>query len=153
MTLIKESLRRPLKTLRVAPYYGCQYSRPSLRVEDDAEYPQGLDALVLSLGAEVINFSSKAACCGAAQAITHEDVARRLVKKIILEARHKGADLIVTICPLCQFNLEVLQLRAGLRRNLPVIFFSQLIGLALGLPEEGLGFEKLLIPLQVAGEL
>ncbi len=148
--LIKVALKRPLKDITVAAYYGCQYSRPPFWAGRDPENPNGLERLAALTGAKVIDLSSKTACCGATQAVIHSEIARRMVKKIVLEARYKGADLIVTLCPLCQFNLETLQLQGHLRRQLPVIFFSQLIGLALGLEFEALGLKRLLIPFEPA---
>ena len=142
---VKENVVKPLTGLRVAPYYGCQYSRPQVGDEtDDAENPVNLDRLLEALGAEVVDYSAKTACCGAAQMVAHEDGCLKLVNRIVKAAQQKGADAIVAICPLCQFNVETAQKKLGY--NIPVVFFTQLMGLAFGIPHVNLGMKKLLIP-------
>ena len=144
MEKVKSSVVKPLSSLKVACYYGCQYTRPIVGDEEDhPEVPTHLDELMSFLGAEVVDYTAKTYCCGAAQMVVHEDACTRLVKRIVLDAKRKGADAIVTICPLCQFNVETAQSRIG--ENIPVLFFTQLMGLAFGIPEKELGLKKLII--------
>lgn len=138
-----------LEELKVAPYYGCQYTRPQVEDEDHPERPQALDNFLKALGAQVVDFTAKTYCCGAAQMVAHEEACLPLVKRILLDARHKGAQAIVAICPLCQLNLEVPQRKLGMAQ-MPVVYFTQLMGLALGIEKRKLGLEKLLIPFKAA---
>lgn len=129
----------PLSGLRVAPYYGCQCLRP-YRVFDDPEQPQSMEPLIESLGAEVHHWSMGARCCGAGLMTTKNDVALELVGQLLLAAR--GADCIVTVCPMCQMNLEAFQKRVsginGEDLSISVLYLPQLMGVALGLPADDL---------------
>jgi len=146
---LKEKVKRPLKGWSIAPYYGCLLVRP---------YPLGggftleaFDAFVPALGADLADFELKARCCGGSLTGTVEEVGERLVYIILQQAKRLHADALVTVCPLCQLNLEAHQAkvvsRYGEDVRIPVPYFTQLIGLALGIPEESLGLEKLLVPL------
>ncbi len=145
----KDRITHPLDSLKVAPYYGCQYSRPQVEDEDHPESPRALDRFLETLGCQVVDFSSRTACCGAAQMMAHRDACEPLVKRIINDAKQKGAHLIVSICPLCQFNLEAFQEQFHIE-EIPVVFFTQLLGLAMGLSEKELGLSKLLVPFKGA---
>ncbi len=145
----KARIKRPLEQLAVAPYYGCQYTRPQTDGEDHPEKPVTLDLFLEDLGARVVDFTAKTYCCGAAQMVTHEDACLPLVKRILLDARHKGAQAVVAICPLCQFNLEAPQAKLNIG-SMPVVYFTQLLGLAMGMDERVLGLKKLLVPFRVA---
>ncbi len=131
-----------LNGLRVAPYYGCQLVRPNFGF-DDPEAPQTLDRLVTSLGAEAVPFPMKNRCCGGSLVISEEDMSLRLIHKLLANAARGGAQCIVTPCPLCQINLDAYQGRVNSRFkadfNLPVLFVTQLIGLALGIDARSLG--------------
>ncbi len=141
---IKKAVVKPLSSLKVACYYGCQYTRPVVGDEEDhPEAPVHLDLLMKALGAEVVDFTAKTYCCGAAQMVVHEDACDRLVKRIVADAVRKGADVIVAICPLCQFNVETAQSRIG--ESVPVLFFTQLMGLAFGVSPKELGLNKLIV--------
>jgi heterodisulfide reductase subunit B len=146
---IKEKVQRPLSGLKVAPYYGCQVVRPKFGF-DHPEAPQSLDKLVASLGAEPTPFPLKARCCGGSLIISEEDVALDLIHKILESAASNGATCLVTVCPLCQTNLDVYQGRVNkkfkTRYNLPVLFFSQLMGIAFGLEENDLGLKTGVVP-------
>lgn len=135
-------IKRNLNGLKVAPYYGCQLVRPNFGF-DDPEAPQKLDALVNSLGAEAVNFPMKARCCGGSLIISEEGMALGLIYKLLRNAVKGGAQCIVTPCPLCQINLDAYQSKVNRRFktsfNLPVLFVTQLIGLALGIDAESLG--------------
>ncbi len=145
----KARIQRPLEELSVAPYYGCQYTRPQTDGEDHPERPVTLDLFLEDLGARVVDFTAKTYCCGAAQMVAHEDACLPLVKRILLDARQKGARAVVAICPLCQFNLDAPQAKLNIG-SMPVVYFTQLLGLAMGLDERNLGLKKLLVPFKVA---
>jgi heterodisulfide reductase subunit B len=149
---IKENVKKSLSGLKVAPYYGCQVVRPKFGF-DHPEKPESLDNLVASLGAEPVPFPLKARCCGGSLIISEEDVALDLIHKILESATENGAVCLVTVCPLCQTNLDVYQGRANkkfkTKYNLPVLFFTQLMGIAFGLDEKDLGLKASVVP---AGE-
>lgn len=147
---IKKRVTRPLTGLRVACYYGCQLVRPFTSF-DDPDYPTSLDRLTAAMGAEPVDFSGKTRCCGGSLTGTIEEVGLRLNYILLKEAKRKGADVVSTICPLCQFNLEVLQDKMSRKFkekiNVPILYFSQLLGLALGLSPGSLGFSRSIIDL------
>jgi len=134
--------------LRVGCYYGCLYSRP-YGTPEEWRFPTKMDDLFSELGVEVVDFPLKTRCCGGSLTTSVEDVGQRLVYLLLHEARRVGADMLVTICPLCQFNLEAYQRAAGKRFGedirMPVLYFTQLLGLLLGIPQEKLGMQRLLI--------
>jgi heterodisulfide reductase subunit B len=137
---IRNFLKRALTDFRIAPYYGCQCLRP-YAVFDDPEAPCSLEPLIEAAGATVHHWSMGGKCCGASHMNTHMDVGLELVAAILQAAR--GADAIVTVCPMCQMNLEAYQKKICRLQNedlrLTVLYLPQLIGLALGLPAENLG--------------
>ncbi len=136
---ILENRKHPLKGLRVAPYYGCQCLRPYVTF-DDPEVPKSMEPLILATGADIYPWHMGGKCCGASNMNTKTEVAAQLVAAILTAA--KGADAIVTVCPMCQMNLEGYQKMvskvAGRDLSIPVLYLPQLLGLALGLPEESL---------------
>ena len=140
--VITTKVKRPLHGLKVAPYYGCQLVRPDYGF-DDPESPQSLDRLVECLGAEAVPFPLKNRCCGGSLIIPEEDLALGLIRKLLYNALENGAQCIVTPCPLCQTNLDAYQSRVNSKfkthYNLPVLFITQLIGLALGVDPKSLG--------------
>jgi heterodisulfide reductase subunit B len=148
---IKSKVRRKLTGLKVACYYGCQLVRPYTDF-DDPDYPVALDRIMEALGATPVDFSSKTRCCGGSLTGTIEEVGLRLNYILLKEAKKKGADVLATICPLCQFNLEILQSKIVHKYKedikMPVLYFSQLMGLALGIPKEDLGFSRSIISLK-----
>jgi len=103
--LIRERVTTPLEGLKVAPYYGCQFSRPS-GAHDDLEFPRAMDELLSWVGAEVVDYPLKAACCGGLLMTTHEDVALKLVRDLLSTAIDGEADCISSCCPLCHLNVE-----------------------------------------------
>ncbi|MFA4948398.1 MAG: CoB--CoM heterodisulfide reductase iron-sulfur subunit B family protein [Candidatus Krumholzibacteriia bacterium] len=139
---------KPLEGLKIAPYYGCQIVRPGTDF-DDPDDPQCMDRMIEALGASPIEYSMKSKCCGASLMGTQEKLALRLCKNLLLEAERNGADCIITVCPLCQMNLDVYQGKVnklfGTKFNLPVLYFTQLIGMAIGIPEKKLGFRRLAV--------
>ena len=147
---IKDKVTRPLTGLKVASYYGCQVVRPYAEF-DDPDYPTSMDALMAAVGAEPVEYSVKSRCCGGALAGTLEDVALGLNHLLLREAKRQGADVIVTLCPLCQFNLEMNQSKIAKKYKedvkMPILYFTQLMGLALGIAKEDLGFSRSVISL------
>ena len=148
---IASRVKRSLAGLKVAAYYGCQVVRPGPSF-DDPEYPQSLDRLIESLGGEAVPYPLKARCCGGSLIIPEEDLALELVYKLLESAAANGADCIVTVCPLCQTNLDVYQGRVNRKFksnfSLPVLFFTQLMGVAFGIDSRTLGLEKCVVPAQ-----
>ena len=152
---VKARVKRPLAGLRVAPYYGCILNRPpGLMAFDDPENPIAMDRLLEACGAEIVDFPFKTECCGAAFGMPRLNVMQRLSARILDMAESTGADCIAVACPLCQMNLDLRrgQVNSASGRNItmPVPFFTQLLGLALGLPEAELCFGKLVLPLSPA---
>ena len=129
---IEEKVQRPLNGLKVACYYGCALVRhPKVTQLDDPENPQYLDTLMAALGAAPVDWSFKTDCCGADLALTHGDAVVKLVNKIVGMAAEAGAQCLVCSCGLCQINLEMRQDIDAL--GLPVFYFTELMGVALGL--------------------
>lgn len=145
---IKSKVTKPLTGLKVAPYYGCQVVRPRFGF-DHPENPQSLDRLVASLGAEPTPFPLKARCCGGSLVISEEDVALDLIHKLLDSATSNGAECLVTVCPLCQLNLDAYQSQVNkkfkTKYKLPVLFFTQLMGVAFGLEEKDLGLRTSIV--------
>jgi heterodisulfide reductase subunit B len=139
----------PLQGLRGAPSYGCQMSRP-YSTFDDPEFPMTMDHLFARLGAEVVPFPLKARCCGGMLMSTNEEIALRLVRELLACAVEHGAQVMATACPLCHINLEAYQdqvnARFGDRYALPIVYFTQLVGVALGLSKKDLGIGMELVP-------
>ncbi len=147
---IGEKVTKPLKDLKVVCYYGCLMTRPPIVTEaEHPEYPMSMDVIVKKLGATVINWDYKTDCCGASLMLTQTEVAQDLTQKILDKALEAGAEAIVVACSFCQGNLdsrqEQIERRAGKRYNLPVIYFTQLMGLAMGLSPKEVGLEKLFV--------
>ncbi|HHE54422.1 MAG TPA: disulfide reductase [Caldithrix abyssi] len=145
---LRNRTRSPLRSFKVAPYYGCQIVRPFQQF-DDATYPETMDQLLTALGAEVIDYPVKTRCCGGSLTGTITDVGLRLNYILLKEAQERGANCIVTVCPLCQFNLEAYQKKI-IRQykeltEIPIFYFTQLIGLAFGLQAQKLGLNKHII--------
>jgi heterodisulfide reductase subunit B len=142
---IASKVVNPLHGLRVAPYYGCLLVRPRVSF-DNPENPQSLDGLLESLGAEIVPFPAKGRCCGGSLVISNIDLALSLILRILESADSNGAEAIVTVCPLCQLNLDAYQgmvnSRFGTKFKLPILFLSQLLGTALGIESKELGFNR-----------
>ena len=142
---IAHHVKKSLNGIKVACYYGCQMVRPYATF-DDQENPTTMDRLMEALGAEAVDWPLKTRCCGGTFTGTIQDVGVRLNYILLKEAQKRGADVIVTNCSLCQFNLEGYQNQMHRRFKdhikLPVAYFSQLMGLALGLSERDLGLHR-----------
>lgn len=138
---IQEKIKKPLKGLKPVCYYGCALVRhPKITQLDDPENPQYLDRLMKGLGAEPVDWSYKTDCCGADLAMTYADVVKGLVGKIVSMAKEAGAHCIVTSCGLCQMNLEMRQ-----EMDLPIFYFTELMGVALDIEKRGNWWKKHLI--------
>ena len=146
---IKAKVKRDLAGLKVAPYYGCQVVRPAPSF-DHPDNPQTLERVIQSLGAEATPFPLRTRCCGASLIVSEEDLAIELIHKLLENAASNGAQCIVTVCPMCQTNLDVYQSRVNRKYktkfNLPVLFFTQLMGVAFGTDEKALGLGSGIIP-------
>jgi heterodisulfide reductase subunit B len=143
---VAEKVRKPLKGLRVVCYYGCLLTRPPEVTEaEHPENPTDLDELMQALGAEVLDWSYKTTCCGAAHSLTRPDIVLKLSSNLIRHARQSGADLMAVACPLCHTNLDARQFQMGLEEAMPVFYFTQLMALALGASERTAGLHKNLI--------
>jgi heterodisulfide reductase subunit B2 len=146
---VKGAVKRPLKGIKAGAYYGCMLLRPFEDIGiDKAEGPTIFEGLLKALGCEPVEFPDKIECCGAHLAMGNEDIVTKLSGNVLNSAKNKGAEIVVTSCPLCQYNLEKSQKNldgsAG-GTQMPVVYFTQLLGLALGQDEAGLGLEKNLI--------
>lgn len=145
---IAGKVKQGLHGLKVAPYYGCQLVRPECGF-DDPESPQSLDLLVQCLGAEPVPYPLKNRCCGGALVISEQKMAVDLMHKLLKSAVLNGADCIITVCPLCQMNLDAYQ--GSVSRefkndyDIPVLFITQLIGLALGIDPVSLGLNTCIV--------
>jgi len=142
---IRAKVTRPLEGYRVAPYYGCQVVRP-YGAFDDPLRPQTLDRLLAAVGARVVEYPLKAHCCGGSLMGTMEEIGVRLNFLLLKEARARSANVLATACPLCQYNLESCQGRMRRAFNedvsLPIVYFTQLLGLAFGLSPASLGLQR-----------
>jgi len=154
---VRDKVVRPLAGLRVAPYYGCQVVRPGhpvgrghpvLRVKscDNTEYPMKMDNLLKWLGAEVVDYPVKAHCCGGHMTQISEPQAFELIRRLLQSAQDYHADMILCMCPMCQLNLDGYQGRVNgyfnTQFNLPILYFTQILGIAFGLDPKKLGFGK-----------
>lgn len=136
-----ERIVLPLKELKVAPYYGCLLTRP--KGQYSPEFPSILEELIKRLQAEPVDFRLKTACCGGPIFMPQEKAADDIAFAILAEAKKAGAQVIVTVCPLCHLMLDakqkVLEQKHGERIGIPVLYVTQLAGIALGLGPEELG--------------
>lgn len=138
---------KELSGLNVVCYYGCLLTRPPKVMQfDECEYPMSMDLLLRSIGIKTLDWSYKTDCCGGAFSLTETDVVRKLIHDIFEEAKAVGANAISVACPLCHANLDTRQHEVeqeyDTKYGLPVFYFTQLLGLALGIPAEQLGIQK-----------
>jgi heterodisulfide reductase subunit B len=143
---IAEKVTNPLEGVTVAPYYGCQVVRP-LSPFDDQHNPVTMDHLLEATGCTVLgDYPFKTRCCGASQMMTMPDVGLDLVALLLEDAAARGTDVIAVACPLCQFNLEGYQnklaKRLGRSLRLPIVYFTQVIGKAMGIDDKALGLQR-----------
>jgi len=140
---LKEKVTNPLKGLNIAPYYGCQIVRPRKNGEE-VENPQYFEELIEATGANATYFPERLRCCGGSLIMTSRVPALNMVRILLHSAERNGADVIATACPMCQVNLECYQNAVneefGTEFHLPILYFTQLIGIALGISPKKLGF-------------
>ncbi|AGW12924.1 CoB--CoM heterodisulfide reductase iron-sulfur subunit B family protein [Megalodesulfovibrio gigas] len=145
---IKARVVRPLSSLKLAPYYGCIMNRPPHIMQfDHHEHPVAMDELMEAIGANVVQFPLKVECCGASYGVARNDIVMKLSGKLLDTAADRGANAMVTACPLCQMNLDLRQGQINsanrTRHRTPVFYFTQLLGLALGMSEKEVGLDML----------
>ncbi|MBN2245217.1 MAG: CoB--CoM heterodisulfide reductase iron-sulfur subunit B family protein [Candidatus Aminicenantes bacterium] len=142
---IATQVKKPLKNLKVASYYGCYLVRPKNVGFDDPENPTIMDDLMASLGATPIDFPYKTECCGAYQTVDKPEIIAQRTYQIVKSAQQQGAEVIAVSCPLCAYNLDqrqkqTLEIYSDFI-NIPILYFSQFMAIALGCPEEALRFD------------
>lgn len=142
---ISSAVKRPLEGLKVTPYYGCLLLRPKEIGIDDIEEPAILKDLLQSLGAEVVDTPYKTECCGSYETVNNVDLVAERAYSILRSAVRRGADAVVVSCPLCDFNLDRRQKEVSQRysdfREIPVLYFTQLLAIALGVDGENCRFD------------
>jgi len=144
---IKALKKRPLSGLKVVCYYGCLLVRPpKVTGAKSYENPEEMDRLMSLLGAESIPWSYKTDCCGGSLVLTRTDIVRHLTQKLFDKAMEAGAEAIVVACPLCQSNLDTRQEEisraSGKKYDLPVLYFTELVGWTIGHRDAGKWFKK-----------
>jgi heterodisulfide reductase subunit B len=142
---IKAKLKNSLKGVKIANYYGCMYTRPrQIFPEKDqgpgsesSNKPHFMDDLLAAAGAVNVEYPLKTACCGGAHTLSDSDTSTQLVLNLLQAAEDCGAEVIATECPTCHSGLEMHQVRAetkfGIKTKVKILYFTQLLGLALGL--------------------
>jgi heterodisulfide reductase subunit B len=144
---IEKEVKRPLAGLKVACYYGCYITRPAdITGAAHPEYPMEMDHLMRRLGAEVVDWDAKTDCCGGSLGLTQTPIAHEMTAKVLQNARARGADVIVTVCPLCHVNIDGRQAQIkSLGFSIPILYATQLAALALGLDEKAAMLNKNLV--------
>lgn len=142
---LKSKVTQPLNGIRVAPYYGCQIVRPQ-KEKEDVEQPQFFEEMLASIGATPVNYPLKMRCCGGSLIISSRTAALSMVRNLLQCAVDAQATVVATACPMCQVNLEVYQQQVnqefGTNFAVPIMYFTQLIGLAMGISQKKLGIGK-----------
>ncbi|MGA2820567.1 MAG: CoB--CoM heterodisulfide reductase iron-sulfur subunit B family protein [Anaerolineales bacterium] len=145
---IKSKMTHPLTGLRIAVYYGCQMVRPKKGTED-VEQPRFFEDLMATTGGEPIDYPLRLRCCGGSLIISSRPAALSLVHDLLQNAVDRGAAVIATACPMCQINLECYQGQVnevfGTKFSVPVLYFTQVLGLAMGVAPERLGIGSELV--------
>jgi len=149
MEKIRERMKRKLAGLKIACYYGCVLTRPPKICQfDNVENPQSMDTVVKTLGATPLEWSFKTECCGVSMTLTRSDIVLKLSNDILREAKESGADAIAVACPLCQANLDGRQRQIEetykVRYGIPILYITQLMGLAFGAFPREVGIQKLI---------
>lgn len=147
---IASKVTHALPGLVVAPYYGCILTRPpEIAQFDDPENPVSMDKILEAVGVKVADFAFKLECCGAAFGVPKKDMVNRLTYRVLTMALEAGANCVAVACPLCQQNLDLRQSQVnsamGTSFNLPILYFSQIVGLTYGLSPKELGLDKLIV--------
>ncbi len=139
-----------LPDLKIAPYYGCILNRPpKIANFDDPENPISMDRVLQAVGVEVVDYAFKVECCGAAFAVPKRDTVLQLTSKVLAMALEAGANCIAVACPVCQMNLDMRQgqinAAMGTSFDIPIVYFSQIMGLTYGYSPKELGLDKNLV--------
>lgn len=149
MEAIKKCVKTQLGGVKVACYYGCQLIRP-FATFDNAHDPQTMDKITRACGAEPVDWPIKTRCCSGSMTNTMTHIGLSMNFELLKEAKLRGADVILTACPLCQFNLECFQGKISRKFHedvrIPVMYFSQFMGLAFGLSKKEIGLNRMLSP-------
>jgi heterodisulfide reductase subunit B len=143
--VVAKAVKKKLDGLKVAPYYGCMLLRPAKEMKfDDPEQPTIFEELLEAMGCDVVDFPMKTECCGGFQVVKDDDLAVSCSQNVVVSAIKRDADVIVTTCPLCRYNLDRHQEKMAERvkgfRRVPVVYFTQLLGIALGIDNQHLDF-------------
>lgn len=144
---ISKNVKVKLDGLKVAPYYGCMLIRPPSIVNfDDPEHPHSLDKIIEAIGGKNVDYIYKTRCCGASLGLTEEEVMMEMTKDLLLEAKNVNADCIAVPCPLCHLNMDAKQKSIesafGIKIGMPIVFFTQLMGVAFGISPKELALNK-----------
>jgi heterodisulfide reductase subunit B len=144
---IKEAVKKPLAGVKAACYYGCLLTRPPKTVQfDDPECPRSMQTIIEALGGEAVDWNYATECCGAGMTMANEGTVLDLANKILSNAASHGANCVVVACPMCHINLDMKQAdverQYAAKHGLTVYYLSDLVGLALGLPESALAIDK-----------
>jgi heterodisulfide reductase subunit B len=145
--LTRSRVVRDLSSIKAVCYYGCLLTRPPKVMQfDSCEYPTSMDNILRSIGVSVLDWSYKTDCCGASLALSETDIVIKLVGDLLAEAKAVGANAIAVACPLCHSNLDTRQAEAeemrGEKFGIPIFYFTELIGLAMGYGRKELGSDK-----------
>jgi heterodisulfide reductase subunit B2 len=140
---------------KVACYYGCLLVRPNKILNyDQAEDPQTMDVVMNKIGASPVEYPYKTECCGAGFSVSRTDIVSKLSGRIIEDAEHRGAEAIIVACPMCHSNLDMRRSDINsywkTKYEIPVIFVTQAIGLAIGLPAEKLGLKRHFVEVKIS---
>ncbi|MCD6203932.1 MAG: CoB--CoM heterodisulfide reductase iron-sulfur subunit B family protein, partial [Methanophagales archaeon] len=143
---LKQKVEKKVEA-KVAPYYGCYIGRPPETAFDDPDAPVLMDRLVELVGAEVVPYNyTKTKCCGGPLMMTRQDIAFEMARKVLEGAKNAGADCIALACPLCGMMLDAkqpdIEEAFGIEIGMPVLYITQLLGLALGIDSGKLGLNK-----------
>jgi heterodisulfide reductase subunit B len=150
LTRLRESARKDLSHVKAACYYGCLLTRPpKVKQFDQHEYPMTMDRVLGAVGIRTLDWDAKTMCCGAAFSLTDTEIVYKLTGEILEEAKAVGANAIAVACPLCHANLDMRQAeieeKSGREYKIPIFYFTQLMGLALGIPAADLAIGKHLV--------
>lgn len=144
-------ITKKLEGLKVACYYGCLLLRPPKIMEfDDPENPTIMESIISMTGAEPVDWNFKAECCGATHSVPRTDIVLKLTNDILSDAKSNGADVIAVGCPLCHVNLDMrqseIEAKYKVDYKMPIVYITQLVGLAMGISPAELGLSKLVVP-------
>ncbi len=151
---IRGQVKRPLKDLKVAPYYGCHIIRPRKdgATPEEAGNPRFFEDLITALGAKPVQYPYRLRCCGGSLIATNRTAALGMLHDLLRNAVEAEADVIATVCPLCQINLECYQAEVnrvyGEEFKIPILYFTQIMGLAFGIKPKKLGIGTEVVPAQ-----